>query len=232
MIMVSTLSEFRDWKPAAAYHTNAVSREGIMYIPTAFHETDQAKLFEFVEQNSFGLLVSQADEPFATHLPFLLDRSRGPHGTLIGHLAKANPQWQQADGQKVLAVFSGPHAYISPTWYEADNVVPTWNYVAVHAYGTFRVIENQDILSGILRDFVARYEALLPRPWSFDPASDFAIKMMKAVVGFQVEITRIEGKWKLNQNRPAEQRERVMSVLRTFSDENSQAIADLIVQRS
>jgi transcriptional regulator len=88
-----------------------------MYIPAVFAEADQANLHDFVEKNSFGPLVSQFDgEPFASHLPFLLDRQSGPHGCLIGHMARANPQWQQADGQTVLAIFSGPHAYISPTW--------------------------------------------------------------------------------------------------------------------
>lgn len=203
-----------------------------MYIPSAFAETDQEKLFDFIERNSFGLLVSEVNqEPFATHLPFLLDRARGPHGTLVGHLAKANPQWREAEGQTVLAVFSGPHAYISPTWYEADNVVPTWNYVAVHAYGTFRMIHDQDTLAGVLRDIVARYESSLPRPWSFDSSSAFADKMMKAIVGFRVELSRVEGKWKLNQNRPAEQRAKVAAVLQTFTDRDSQAIAEMITQR-
>src|SRR5262249_16798459 len=145
-------------------------RRVIMYIPAAFDESDQAKLFDFIEQNSFGLLVSQVDhKPFATHLPFLLDPSCGPQGALIGHLARANPQWREADGQLVLAVFSGPHAYVSPSWYEAENVVPTWNYVAVHVYGTFCVLHEPDSLATILRDFVARYEGALPRPWKFDP---------------------------------------------------------------
>ena len=202
-----------------------------MYIPTAFQERDEMKLLDFIERNSFGLLVSQAEqEPFATHLPLLLDRSAGPRGQLIGHLAKANPQWRTAEGQSVLAVFSGPHAYISPSWYEAEEVVPTWNYVTVHVYGTFRVIGNPHSLAEILGAFVSRYEASLPRPWAFDPASAFAHKMMKAVVGFRVEISRIEGKWKLNQNRPAEQRQRVRATLRGFPDENSQAIADLMEQ--
>jgi transcriptional regulator len=200
-----------------------------MYIPTAFQEGDEGKPLDFIERNSFGVLVSQADqEPFATHLPFLLDRAAGPRGHLIGHLARANPQWRTAEGQSVLAIFSGPHAYISPSWYDADEVVPTWNYVAVHVYGTFRLIHDPDRLVEILRDFVNRYEAPLPRPWKFDPASAFAQKMMKAVVGFRVEISRIEGKWKLNQNRPEEQRQRVRATLRGFPDENSQAIARLM----
>jgi len=106
-----------------------------MYIQSNFVETDQHKLHDFIERQSFVTLVSNdGGEPVASHLPLLLDRDHGPHGRLIGHMARANPQWQSADNQSVLAIFHGPHAYISPTWYEAVNVVPTWNYVAVHVY--------------------------------------------------------------------------------------------------
>jgi transcriptional regulator len=200
-----------------------------MYIPEPFKQPDSRKLFEFIEANSFGLLVSQLDGmPFASHVPFLLDRAALPHGSLLGHLALANPQWRQAEGQDVLAIFSGPHAYISPTWYEAEQVVPTWNYVAVHVYGKLNLIHDPETLGNLLSAFVERYESALPRPWQFDPASDFARKMMKAVAGFHIDITGLEGKWKLNQNRPREQRERVVRQLQTFTDENSQAIADVM----
>lgn len=122
-----------------------------MYIPTAFEQTDQNKLHEFIEANSFGLLVStHVGEPFATHLPFLLQRDSGPHGCLFGHVARANPQWRDLDGQSVLAIFTGPHAYVSPTWYESEDVVPTWNYVAVHAYGTCRVEHDPSELTRIV----------------------------------------------------------------------------------
>src|SRR4051794_27392492 len=100
-----------------------------MYVPSAFAESDLNKLHDFIERNSFGLLVSLVKGvPFATHLPFLLERNSGPDGSLVGHMARANPHWQELEAQTVLVVFSGPHAYISPTWYEAENVVPTWNY--------------------------------------------------------------------------------------------------------
>src|SRR5205807_1335826 len=113
-----------------------------MYIPAAFAEPDLRKLHDFIERHSFGMLVSSVDgAPFATHLPFLLDRDGGPHGTLIGHMARANPHWREAAGQTGLAIFSGPHAYVSPSWYEAEQVVPTWNYTAVHASGRIQVIE-------------------------------------------------------------------------------------------
>src|SRR5262249_43344267 len=116
-----------------------------MYIPTSFVETDATKLFDFIQQHSFGLLVSASEgEPFATHLPFLVDRSSGTHGCVLSHMAKANPQWRQAAGKTVLVVFTGPHSYVSPTWYEADDVVPTWNYSAVHVYGTFHAFHDEE----------------------------------------------------------------------------------------
>lgn len=200
-----------------------------MYIPTAFAETDVAKLHEFIERNSFGLLVSQVEgEPFASHLPILLDRHSGPHGSLIGHMARANPQWQHAQGQSILAIFSGPHAYISPTWYEAENVVPTWNYVAVHVYGTMQTIEDPAALLKIVNDFVSVYEALMPQPWKLEGPSEFLDRLVRQIVGFRIEITKIEGKWKLNQNQPAERRERVTRSLRQQADENSQLIAAMM----
>src|SRR2546421_8219004 len=122
-----------------------------MYIPAAFAEPDLTKLHEFVEQNSFSLLVSMVDGlPFATHLPFLLERTAGRQGTLVGHVARANPQWRELAGQTALAIFSGPHAYISPTWYEAQRVVPTWNYTAVHASGRVEIIEDEGALFDIV----------------------------------------------------------------------------------
>lgn len=200
-----------------------------MYIPPAFAKTDLARLHEFVEQNSFGLLVSRVnDEPFASHLPILLDRHSGPHGCLIGHMARANPQWQHAEGQSVLAIFSGPHAYISPTWYEAENVVPTWNYVAVHAYGTMQAIEDPAALTKIVNDFVTVYEASMPQPWKLAGPSEFLDRLVRQIVGFRIEITRIEGKWKLNQNQPLERRERVVHALRQQPDDNSQGIAAMM----
>ena len=140
-----------------------------MYIPTAFAESDLTNLHDFIEQNSFGLLVTHVDGlPFASHLPFLLERTTGPKGTLVGHLARANPQWAEASGQNALATFSGPHAYISPTWYESEQVVPTWNYVAVHVYGRIQIIEDEPSLLEIVQRSVHFYEQAMPRPWSFD----------------------------------------------------------------
>ncbi len=201
-----------------------------MYIPSSFSETELTKLFDFIEQHNFGLVVSQLDqEPFATHLPLLLDRQTGPFGTLIGHMARANPQWQAAN-PNVLVVFSGPHAYISPSWYQAENVVPTWNYVAVHVYGTLHLIGEGEATLKILRDLVALHEKSMPEPWGFRDDDKFLNRLAQSVVAFQIEITRIEGKWKLSQNQPRERREKVIDALALQRGENSQAIAALMAR--
>jgi transcriptional regulator len=200
-----------------------------MYIPAAFAEADLTRLHEFIGQNSFGLLVSSVNGlPFASHLPFLLDRAVGPHGTLICHVARPNPQWQQAAGQTALAIFSGPHAYISATWYDAENVVPTWNYPAVHAYGQVEVVEDKAALLDIMKKMVHFYEPVMPRPWSFDPSSTYGERMLAQIVGIRIEIAKIEGKWKLNQNHSVERRTNVVRALRERNDENAQAIAAMM----
>jgi transcriptional regulator len=202
-----------------------------MYIPAAFAESDLAKLHDFIEGHSFGLLVSQLDGvPFATHLPFLLHRGAGPHGTLVGHVARANPHWRQLAGQTALAVFSGPHAYVSPSWYEADNVVPTWNYVAVHAYGRVQVVEDCAALLDIVQRSVAVYEAGSPRPWTFDPSARFVDRLLGQIVGLRLAIDRLEGKWKMNQNHPAERREKVVRALRARDGVDDLAVAELVQQ--
>ena len=200
-----------------------------MFVPPHFAESNLATLHNLIEQNSFGLLISQVEgEPFATHLPFLLERKAGPNGTLIGHVARANPHWKGMGGQNSLAIFTGPHAYISPTWYETENVVPTWNYVAVHAYGKIELIEDRDSLLQIVKKSVFVYEADLPKPWTLDESSNYVERMLGQIVGFQMEIERIEGKWKLNQNHPKERRAKVVRALREQRDENSLGIADLM----
>lgn len=202
-----------------------------MYIPTSFSETDLGKLHDFIEQNSFGILVSRMnDAPFASHLPFLLDRQTGPRGTLVGHMAKANPQWKGIEGQEVAVLFSGPHVYVSPTWYEAEQVVPTWNYIAVHAYGRVTLVHQPEDLRAIVESTVSLYEATMPNPWELDAPEEFVQKMLQQIVGFRIEINRIEGKWKLNQNHPIERRERVIHELESRTDENSLAIAAAMKQ--
>jgi transcriptional regulator len=200
-----------------------------MYIPTAFAEADPIKLHDFIEQNSFGLLVSQVDGlPFATHLPFLLGRTAGPHGTLLCHVARANPQWREARGQTALAIFTGPHAYVSPTWYEAEQVVPTWNYAAVHVYGRVQTVEDECGLLEIVQEMVSFYEQPMPRPWAFDASSTFAKRLLAQIVGMRIEIEKIEGKFKLNQNHPVERRWKVVRALKEQGGENALAVAALM----
>lgn len=199
-----------------------------MYVPPHFAQTDAATLHAFIERYSFGLLVSDAGgEPFATHLPFLLDRTAGPHGALVGHLARANPHWQTLEGRTALAVFSGPHAYVSPTWYETENMVPTWNYTAVHAYGRVSLIDDRAELLDILRRSVAVYEAAMPRPWVLDTAAVFVDRLVGQIVGFRLPIDRLEGKWKLGQNHPVERREKVIAALQA-GDGDAPAVAELM----
>jgi transcriptional regulator len=200
----------------------------VMYIPAAFCETDTARLHEFLHEHSFALLTTHGKGGLVgSHLPLLIDPTRGPFGTLAGHFAKGNEQVQDA-GAECLAVFSGPHAYISPTWYETPNTVPTWNYVAVHAYGTLRLIDDKDELARILKVMVEKYEGHRTQPWPFDAGTDFHQKLLDGIVGFEIEITRLEGKWKLNQNHPPERRQRVIAALNAAGGENNEAVAKLM----
>jgi transcriptional regulator len=200
-----------------------------MYIPPHFAETDLPTLHDFIERNSFGVLISSLDgSPFATHLPFLLERASGSRGTLVGHMARANPQWREFAGRTVMTIFSGPHAYISPTWYESANVVPTWNYVAVHAYGKAEIVEDPAPLREIVARTVEYYERSLPIPWNLPDSATFLDRLLSQIVGFRIEIESLEGKWKLNQNHPAERRMKVAVALHEQGDENSTAIASLM----
>ena len=201
-----------------------------MYIPPSFAETDLNKLHDFIEQHSFATLVSQGDANLvATHLPLLLEREAGSQGRLIGHMARANPHWQQAEGQNVLTIFNGPHAYISPSWYKVKNVVPTWNYVTVHVYGRLQLTEDRSELMNIVQRYVEFYEASMPQPWDLDSAEpNFIDGLLDAIVGFTIEIDRIEGKWKLSQNHDRQRREDVTQALKGTGSEEKQAIANLM----
>ena len=204
----------------------------MMYVPSHFHESDLSRLHDFIQQHSFGLLVSHVDGlPFATHLPFLLERDSGENGTLVGHTARANPQCAAAKDQSVLAVFSGPHTYISPTWYEADNVVPTWNYVAVHVSGKLEIVDDHSNVSKIVQTMTDFYEKTMPKPWSFDETTTFAERLLTQIVGFRIVIEKLDGKWKLSQNHPAERQEKVVAALQKQDDENSQAISEMMRDR-
>jgi transcriptional regulator len=203
-----------------------------MYIPSAFKENDRDKLHDFMERNSFATLISSSEqEPFASHLPLLIERHRGTQGILTGHFARANPHWKIADQQRVLTIFDGPHAYISPGWVPSTSMVPTWNYVTVHAYGVLQIIEDSMRLREILQRMVTRYEAGRQQPWSMNLADDGYIdKLTSAIVGFEVEIDRLEGKWKLSQNHPAERRDQIIAGLTNTQRADELQIARLMTE--
>src|SRR5262245_8672048 len=199
-----------------------------MYVPAHFAQPDLAVLHSAIDEYSFATLVSSGGGLSASHLPLLLDRTQAAQGTLLGHMARANLQWHEAAGQDVLAIFSGPHVYVSPQWYQSTQVVPTWNYVAVHAYGRLELIDDEAQVVALLHRMVGIYEAANPQPWKLDEPGEFVTRMLRQIVAFRISITRLEGKWKLNQNRPTEQRDRVRDILAGRDDENSQAIAKLM----
>ncbi len=200
-----------------------------MYLPKHYAVTDRSKIFDFMKDNSFGILFSHTgDGPMASHLPFMIDENGGEQGLVLGHMAKANNQWRYADGQQVLVVFHGPHTYVSPTWYQEEEVVPTWNYVAVHATGIFRAMEDRVEVEESVGRLVDQHEASQPKPWQPDFQSTYSDQMLKRIVAFQIEITSLQGKWKLNQNHPEHRRRRVAEQLKTLGGEVNLQIAELI----
>ena len=206
-----------------------------MYTPAHFAEADVGRLHAAIEAYSFATLVCEHDGDLtASHLPLLLKREQGTagqFGTLVGHMAKANTQWEQAAGKEVLAIFAGPHAYISPTWYEDEKVVPTWNYVAVHAFGRLELVKDSQEKLDILRQTVHVYERNMPVPWTVPEPSEFLARLVDQIVAFQIPLGRLEGKWKLNQNHPLARRQRVIAALRSRPDEDSQEIAGMMEER-
>jgi len=202
-----------------------------MYIPKAFRKDDLDALYNLIQAYSFATLITQHEgAPFATHLPFILDSKRGPNGTLLAHMARANPQWHDfVSEQEVLVIFQGPHAYVSPFWYEVELSVPTWNYAVVHAYGIPRLIEDGEELYKLLKMLIETHEAQFEKPWPFQLPDDYLQKMMRGIVGFEIEITRLEGKFKMSQNRTESERETVIAALQESKD--TLAIAELMTRK-
>ena len=202
-----------------------------MYIPAAFEESRPEILLDFVDAHPVAVLVTAVPSLFATHLPLVLDRTRGPLGTLRGHVARANPHASLGPETAALVIFAGPHAYVTPEWYpskqEHGRVVPTWNYVAVHAAGTLRFVDDPGHLLGHVAALSRRHEAGRERPWSVDDAPPgYVEKLARAIVGVEVEIARLEGKWKMSQNRPAADIAGVIDGLRADGEERVAAIVE------
>lgn len=197
-----------------------------MYIPQHFSADDPAWMHDAIRHDPFAVITSTVDGGLmATHLPFLIEPDEGPYGTLHAHMARQNPHWQGFDGNtEALVVFSGPHGYISPSWYTPGPAVPTWNYVAVHVYGCPVVIDEPERTRAHLAHLAATFEGDSAARWRMEDQPDpFIDGMLRGVVSFAIPIMRIEGKAKLSQNRSAEDRTRVIAALR---DRGDAALAD------
>ncbi len=165
-----------------------------MYIPDQFKVEDEEEIFNFLQANAFGQLISKVNgRLFCSHIPFLISRDRK---YLLAHLAKANDQWRELEGQEVLITFQGGHEYVSPSWYKSAGV-PTWNYQAVHIYANCQLITDEADLSEIVDELTQLYESSFEQPWQ----SSYASSMLKAIVGLRLEITDIQCKYKISQNR-------------------------------
>lgn len=210
-----------------------------MYAPSHFREDRIAVLHEAIRAARLATLATfDGAELEASHIPMILDAAEGPQGTLYGHLARANPQWQRgAAGVPALAIFTGPDAYVSPSWYptkrQTEKVVPTWNYVAVHAYGALEFFDDPERLLAVVTKLTETHEAGRPNPWAVsDAPADYLAGMLKGIIGFRLPITRLEGKWKLSQNRTPEDRAGVIAGLKAEGGPAEQAVAAVMQGRA
>tara|TARA_A100001037_G_scaffold305937_1_gene348143 strand:- start:2234 stop:2866 length:633 start_codon:yes stop_codon:yes gene_type:complete len=201
-----------------------------MYVPEQFTVTNRPTQIEFIRKTGWGLLTGIIDSvPFVTHLPFLVDGAPG-NEKLVSHMARANPHWESfTSGKSQLVVFSGPHTYISPSWYNSDKVVPTWNYTTAHVYGTPIVIDDPTTVYSSQLDLVKHHEAQYEKPWQMESLDDeFANGMLKAIVSFEIPIEQIQCKFKISQNRPAEDQISVIDALNASTDVHATEIASLM----
>lgn len=207
-----------------------------MYVPNHFREDDIGKLQQYIRDYGFGLLVvADGDGIEANHVPFhLISKEGGSLGHLQCHLARTNPVWQRMqDGARVLAVFQGPDAYISPSWYptkaETGMVVPTWNYLAIHAQGSARIIQDSSWLKHHLHQLTDQHESQMVAPWSVDDApTDFTERLVQAIVGVEIEIESLTGKLKASQNQPQKNRVGVKAGLEIEEEAQNRAMARFI----
>jgi transcriptional regulator len=199
-----------------------------LYLPAHFEQADTAALHALMRAHPLATLVSQGPDGLsADHVPLDLDPAAGPHGTLRGHVARANPLWRQAAGRPVLVVFQGPQAYVTPSWYPSKaathKVVPTWNYVVAHAHGALRTVEDAPWLLALVQRLTDHHEAPRTPPWSVgDAPADYVQALLRAIVGIEIPLERLVGKWKLSQNRDAADR---AGVARGLSEGDAEAAA-------
>jgi transcriptional regulator len=203
-----------------------------MYVPKVFAVDDLVQLQDFIEEFNFATLITHRDgELTASHIPFLLDRGVQPYGMLRAHVAIRNPQLEDLrSGSQALVIFQGPHTYISPSWYVKPANVPTWNYTVVHAYGVPKILD-QAAMVALLKDLVGKHEKSFERPWDFDPNDPFMQKQFPEIAGFEIQIEKLQGKFKLNQNRTAADRAGVIETLSASEDPAQRAVAGLMTKR-
>lgn len=206
-----------------------------MYLPRHFDETRLPVLHELMRRHPLAAVVARCDERLeANHIPLVLDPSSGPHGCLRGHIARANPMWQAvAAGAEVLAIFQGPEAYVSPGYYPSKQahgeVVPTWNYAVVHARGTVSWVHDPAWLLSLVESLTATHEAQQPSPWEVADAPDqYIAKMLEAIVGIEITLTGLQGKFKLSQNRAAADRAGVRAGLRQRGEAGTEEMLQLM----
>jgi transcriptional regulator len=182
-----------------------------VYIPHYYKEQDRSKLIAFMRENSFGVLISHGNKGLhGTHLPFVTEE-RGEDLVLITHLAKANPQWEEfGEENEVMAIFTGPHGYVSPSNYEKKESVPTWNYVAVHAYGKATIVHDHGSVLSILEKMIYSYEEAYRKQWE-GLSEDYRNKMIKGIVAFEIVVSKLEGKYKLSQNKTANEQKKIVT---------------------
>jgi len=199
----------------------------MIYIPRHFAEQDPERLHELIRSHSFGTLVSTGEDGMqVSHLPFILDSGRN---VLRAHMARVNPQWRSfRHDQEVVAIFYGPHHYVSPSWYGTHPSVPSWNYAVVHVQGRPSLVQEPADVERMLRELVEREESFSPEPWRMDLPADYQAKMVSAIVAFEIAITRMDGKFKLSQNRPATDRPRVVDALEKIGSDDARAVAALM----
>ncbi len=208
-----------------------------MYIPRAYQEDRLSVLHKFMEEQPFASLITMGSSGlFASHIPMMLEQN-GANGRLKCHISRANPQWRDhTPSVEALAIFSGPHHYITPSWYpekeETGKVVPTWNYVVVHAYGHLKVMEDGEWLMAHLAKLTNIHEAGSPVPWKVgDAPADYIASLAKGIVGLEMDIERIEGKWKLSQNRSERDRSGVAKGLAELNTTESLTMKALVEKR-
>lgn len=206
-----------------------------MYVAKSFEPPDSETLLRFMRVHPFGVLVTVTSNGLdANHLPFVIDAEPQPYGTLRGHVARANPIWRECQERAdALVIFQGPDGFISPSWYptkqETGAVVPTWNYIVVHAHGRVRVVEDADWLRAHVTALTDRHEAGRQAPWAVsDAPADYIEKMVGAIVGIEIPIARVIGKWKLSQNRSERDRAGVVDGLLREGSESAATMAELV----